>query len=1105
MAMGKNLIDIIMRLVDQFTPGYKKAAQEVTKGSQQMTQANTQVAGSSDKAAGATKKAGEAAEEAGQKKRKAAVDTQELRQGYQQLAVVATAALIAMTMAVNRGIEANNKQVAAFTGLRSVVVGTGQDYDQARRFVEGFTEDGLIAQARAAEALKNLLMRGFSLDEAIQMLNRLKDAAAFGRQAHLDMGAAVASATEGLKNENSILVDNAGVTKNVSVMWKEYAAQLGKGVQSLTLAEKRQAEFNGIMRETRHQVGDAAKMVDTFAGQQAKAGKAAYEASAALGRAWSSALERLLPLWTSLMAGTKVAIDRYPGLTVAIMGLVGAFGALVAFAGAWATVTTPAVTAAMAAITAKAGIMWAAITGPVGIAIAALTALAAVFYHVATAQERAARAAVEAARKHEEAMRTVADAAANQVKAVREKAAEIEREEQALQDQITKLEREAAEQRAEIGRQEMERRREQANRLGDLLVSAIRKQREDQMRTEEKALEDQTAKDKAHYQERIQNARNYHSQKIDELEAWLDREKRTVADKYDELGREAEQRFRDRLAPIAAEINRLFKAEMDALDATIGGQISAKQAELDSIDKQTRDEERQLRKQERDARQAELEKKLTTLTNADEIARVKKELAEIERDNVLAERDLKKEALREEIKNLRNSYEERKQAIELMHRTEIQKLHEMLGQKKDALDQELARDLGRLSEGTQAFMMELQTRLKSRLTTISTEEQAVKASYENDLKEFKRMKDDEDTQLVETYNTRKQILDDGLLYAQNTWGKAIEDLEEASEKEKTAIHEKYFGEGGLLQETQLYADAVKLVHDNNQKDILALLDKYEPDWKNQGKDFVQRLAEGGEEAKPAVQALADGINLLLQASTENVLTLQEKASESSEQLAKINTDLGEAKKKLEEIQQTRAAVARELETASADAREAERNARMQADLRRQAEENLATEQGVTGWDEEARRRKEIVERIHRDNQAAGVLTAEQADQLIREDWAGIDADIEEEKKQAAGSRHGGGPIPVSGLYRLLQGERVISRGEAQRQERMARLIDGAGILADPSLATVSGGSAGSAVTSLMVFNFRDSKITSEQDVERLWRLISRRMLDEVRRNTTPVR
>lgn len=67
-----------------------------------------------------------------------------------------------------------------------------------------------------------------------------------------------------------MLVDNAGVTRNVSKMWEDYAKKLGISVVHMTMAQKRQAELNGIIKETQHQVGDAAKYTDTFAGRQAK-------------------------------------------------------------------------------------------------------------------------------------------------------------------------------------------------------------------------------------------------------------------------------------------------------------------------------------------------------------------------------------------------------------------------------------------------------------------------------------------------------------------------------------------------------------------------------------------------------------------------------------------------------------------------------------------------------------------------------------------------------------------------------------------------------------------------------------------------------------------
>lgn len=164
-------------------------------------------------------------------------------------------------------ISSASKVQSAFTGLNSIVQGTGNPFAQAQDFINKYTADGLVSIEETATAYKNLLSRGYDASQIEDVLSRLKDSAAFGRQASYDLGEAVVTATEGLKNENSILVDNAGVTKNVAKMWEEYAKSIGKSSNDLTQAEKIQAEYNGIMNETRFQVGDAAAYTKTFSGQ----------------------------------------------------------------------------------------------------------------------------------------------------------------------------------------------------------------------------------------------------------------------------------------------------------------------------------------------------------------------------------------------------------------------------------------------------------------------------------------------------------------------------------------------------------------------------------------------------------------------------------------------------------------------------------------------------------------------------------------------------------------------------------------------------------------------------------------------------------------------
>lgn len=103
-------------------------------------------------------------------------------------------------------VNSASKVQSAFTGLNSIVQGTGNSFSAAQKFINEYTADGLVSINEAATAYKNLLSRGYDTTQIEDVMTRLKDSAAFGRQASYDLGEAVVTATEGLKNENSILV-----------------------------------------------------------------------------------------------------------------------------------------------------------------------------------------------------------------------------------------------------------------------------------------------------------------------------------------------------------------------------------------------------------------------------------------------------------------------------------------------------------------------------------------------------------------------------------------------------------------------------------------------------------------------------------------------------------------------------------------------------------------------------------------------------------------------------------------------------------------------------------------------------------------------------------
>lgn len=211
-------------------------------------------------------------------------------------AIAGAFSVMAIVKFATESVKAANQLADALTGLKSILDGQGRSFSDAQKFLEEYTADGLVPMANAITAYKNLASRGYDDTQIKQTLVALKDASAFGRQASYSMGEAVESATEGLKNENSVLVDNAGVTKNVAKMWEEYAASIGTTANNLTQQQKIQAEVNGILTESRFQAGDAAKVAGTLSGQLAQLSVNFTNLKVAVGNALKPIVQSFLPV-----------------------------------------------------------------------------------------------------------------------------------------------------------------------------------------------------------------------------------------------------------------------------------------------------------------------------------------------------------------------------------------------------------------------------------------------------------------------------------------------------------------------------------------------------------------------------------------------------------------------------------------------------------------------------------------------------------------------------------------------------------------------------------------------------------------------------------------
>lgn len=306
-----------------------------------------------DSASPAIRSVGTAIGDVDEKSAQAATTVNGFNQKFLALAtasVAATGGLLSTVGALSDSIQAINRYDAAMAGLRTIATYFKQDQDAATKAAQALANDGLLSVTDAAKGLKNLLASGFNLEQSITLMERFKDSAAFNRQAALSFGDAISGATEGIKNGNSILVDNAGVTKNLSVILEEagYSAQdLSKATSDVNI---RTALYNGLLKETNPMIGDASKLLNTTAGKQALLAAETDKTSRALGQALqpalNQALKTIIPLVTAvgqwitanpqLASGIAIATALFLGLAAAI-GAVGVamlvFGPVVAVLG----------------------------------------------------------------------------------------------------------------------------------------------------------------------------------------------------------------------------------------------------------------------------------------------------------------------------------------------------------------------------------------------------------------------------------------------------------------------------------------------------------------------------------------------------------------------------------------------------------------------------------------------------------------------------------------------------------------------------------------------------------------------------------------------------
>lgn len=240
--------------------------------------------------------------------------------------LIVTFALVGFVRAISNTIKNANKLQSSLVGLQSVARNTGASMKEATDVAKKLADTGLLSVSQASASLKNLLATGIGLPKATELMYAFADSAAFNRQGSLSLGEALEGATEGYKNMLSMKVDNAGITKNLSLMEKDYANAIGKTVGVLTEMERRQAHYLGILKEAKMFENDRLSVMGLLSGQLSKLNTVMFNMSAAIGRTLQPAITVFVRQLVIVAKQTKLWVEVNKDLIqIQIMGFVRAF------------------------------------------------------------------------------------------------------------------------------------------------------------------------------------------------------------------------------------------------------------------------------------------------------------------------------------------------------------------------------------------------------------------------------------------------------------------------------------------------------------------------------------------------------------------------------------------------------------------------------------------------------------------------------------------------------------------------------------------------------------------------------------------------------------
>lgn len=296
-------------------------------------------------------------------------------------------------------------------------------------------------------------------------------------------------------------------------------------------------------------------------------------------------------------------------------------------------------------------------------------------------------------------------------------------------------------------KQEVDRSAAELNKLGDAIVTALKKQYEEAEKAQTKALDERVEEEKKTSEQIIKQYEKEKDEKLKSIDKQTDAEKKASDERLKIYDRE-------------------YTEKLKLVDEEAYQQIKALQAQIDAIDDQTEAEEKAAREQEYQARIAELNKQLAAAETAEEREKIQKDLnkaiADHERQQLLEQRKNQKDALRDQIDAVKEAQtakkEQLKQELEAQKEAEKDRLtivQDGLKEQKESLKEHY----DGLKEEEKNRLTDVQTNLEKEKTAIK-EYYAELTKQENLQAEARKMvieqNNEEIIKLLESYNPKWQ-------------------------------------------------------------------------------------------------------------------------------------------------------------------------------------------------------------------------------------------------------------------------------------------------------------------------------------------------------------